>query len=644
MKRKILTLPLIFVLTLFVPVCALSENEAGGVENVFSYGTGLRAIGMGSAFIAMTNDPYLGYWNPGATVYNEYREVSVFFTRLIADTSYFSGFYTHPTLNIGTFSVGGIGVYSDGFESYDENASPITDASTSYLHSQLLFSYGYGFKWGLGIGGTVKLEQMRITDFKGASVGFDIGVHYYPQTVPWLTVGAVVQNLLSTGIKLSEELERTTRVYKLGAATTFYRGSENSIRLSFALDGRFFTDNYNPDSSGLYFDLSVGGEVAFSEWLMFRAGMKNIYFRSFFQGFPSGLSLGLTIRQWKFGLDYAVTFEDSDAQNALDLLMRVGLSYRFGISIDEKRAKELERLQMQIDEEIRKATSQYESRLEKLTYDYETQRQLLIEEMDRQIQERIDDVEKQLKEEKKESQENLTTIYETQVAELERRLLEEGDLSEQQRADLGRQIQRLTEEKTELVLQLEKLQERSQELVNVLNAQFEDEKRKSLEDLGSQYEQQRIELEQQLIEERSTYEQQLGDLERRFKQERDKLSEDEAFKSEWYSKGLGLYSEGRYKEALAAFENVAAIDTNYLKVQEYIQRSKAEMRDITSYSKEITDLYNKGVKLFVNKKYTEAITEWEKILEIDPYNKLALRNIQEARNRLKKLEELDTTE
>ncbi len=659
MERKILKLPLIFLLTLFVPVCALAKNEAGGVENVFSYGTGLRALGMGSAFIAMTDDPYLGYWNPGAAAYNQYKEVSVFGTRLIADTYYFSGFYTNPTLNIGTFSVGGIGVYSGEIESYDENASPITGASTSYFHSQLLLSYGYGFRWGLGIGGTAKIEQLRITDYKGAGVSFDIGVYYHPQKVPWLSVGAVVQDLYSTGIKLLEEFEKNTRVCKLGVATTFYMGSENTIRLSFALDGRFFTDNYNPDSSGLIFDLCVGSEVAFSEWLMFRAGMKNIYFPSFFQGFPAGLSLGFTLRQWGFGFDYAVTFEDSDAQTALDLLLRVGLSYRFGMSIDEKRAKELERLQLQIDEEIREATSQYESQLEKLTQDYETQRQQLMDEMNRQNQERIAAIEKtiekvrqqtiselseEFEEDKRESQEELARVYEQQLAELGRRLLDEKDLSEQQRADLERQIQQLTEERSNVELQLESLQGRVQELVNVLSVQFEEEKRKSLEDLASQYEQQRIGLEQQLLEERTTYEQRLGDIQRRFKRERDRLSESEAFKSEQYSKGLGLFSEGRYEEALEAFEDVAAIDTNYLKVQEYIQRSKAEMRDVTSYSKEIMDLYHSGLELFVNKQYTEAIAEWEKILEIDPYNKLALRNIQEARNRLRKLEELDTND
>ena len=159
-----------------VPLVLHAQNESGGVENVFSYGTGLRALGMGSAFTAMTEDPYLGYWNPGAMAFNQYMEVAAFGTRLIADTYYLSAYYTHPTTRFGTLSFGGIGVYTNGIESYDENASPITDASTSYLQYQLLLSYGYGFKFGLGIGGTAKVEQIRITDYKGAGASFDIGV------------------------------------------------------------------------------------------------------------------------------------------------------------------------------------------------------------------------------------------------------------------------------------------------------------------------------------------------------------------------------------------------------------------------------------------------------------------------------------
>jgi len=56
------------------------------------------------------------------------------------------------------------------------------------------------------------------------------------------------------------------------------------------------------------------------------------------------------------------------------------------------------------------------------------------------------------------------------------------------------------------------------------------------------------------------------------------------------------------------------------------------------------ELYYSGVDLFTQKKYQEAITEWEKILLIDPYNKLALRNIKDAEARLRKLKELGVSE
>ena len=56
------------------------------------------------------------------------------------------------------------------------------------------------------------------------------------------------------------------------------------------------------------------------------------------------------------------------------------------------------------------------------------------------------------------------------------------------------------------------------------------------------------------------------------------------------------------------------------------------------------NLYYAGVDLFVQKKYQEAINEWEKILAIDQYNKLALRNIKEAKSRLRKLKELGVNE
>ena len=123
-----------------LPSVPIFSDEVGGVENVFSYGSGLRALGMGGAFTAMEGDPSLIYWNPGAMAFNQYKEISFYGTKTIADSYYFGGFYTNPTLYMGTLSLGSMGIYTSGIESYDENGLPISTNHNNYLHYQI-FDY-----------------------------------------------------------------------------------------------------------------------------------------------------------------------------------------------------------------------------------------------------------------------------------------------------------------------------------------------------------------------------------------------------------------------------------------------------------------------------------------------------------------------
>jgi len=579
MGTRILKLVLvgIIALTSVVPL-TLHAQESGGVENVFSYGTGLRALGMGSAFTAMIEDPYLGYWNPGAMAYNQYQEIAGFGTRLIADTYYLSAFYTHPTTRFGTLSFGGIGVYSSGIESYDENASPITGTSTSYLQYQILFSYGYGFKFGLGIGGTAKIEQLRITDYKGVGASFDIGVYYNPKRIPWLGLGAVVQDLYGTGIKLLEDFEQNTRIYKLGAALTFPLAERS--RLSFALDTRFYRDNYNKTTiegtGDLIYDFSFGGEVGLlDEQLALRAGIANIGPGNV--TLPAGLSFGVGVRFLGIGVDYAITIYDTDVQETMDMVMRLGLSYRFGDSMDERRQAEAEEVQKQINTAIAKATEEFDQERKELEQQYQDEKTRIAEEYD----ERISDIE----------------------------------------SDTGLTLQ----EKEQQIQQLE--QQREVDIAAVTAV------------LTGQITALNLELENQRI----AYEQAIVDLETRYQLdqlEQQQLTDIEAQKSRLYADALQAFSEGRYEDAEGAFREVAVIDPAYLKVQEYIGRSEAMQTEITDQPDQIKQLYREGLDMFVKKQYQAAIEKWEEILEIDPYNKLATQNIREAQRRLKKLEEL----
>jgi tetratricopeptide (TPR) repeat protein len=579
MTRKILTV-CILALSCFVPVLAAAQSEVGGVENVFSYGVGLRALGMGGAFTAMENDATLAYWNPGAMAFNQYKELSLFGTRLIADSYYFSAFYSNPTTRFGTLSLGGIGAYTNGIESYDENASPIADASTDYLHYQILLSYGYNFKFGLGLGATAKVEQLRITDYKGTGASFDIGTFYRPPKLPWLSLGAVVQDVYGTGIKIADEFEQNTRVYKFGTATNFTLGENKKTRLSFALDGRAFTDNYNPGSHTMLYDFSLGTELSFNDAFMLRAGYKNFSFDTAFQNLPIGLTAGMTVRHWGFGIDYAVGFEDPDWQGTAELFMRLGLTYRFGKSIDEKKQLEAQKIRDEINQGIKEATKEYDQKLSTLSQQYNQEKQKLTQDIDN-LNNKV---------------ENLTETTGTQ-----------------------------------------------QDTIVNLNSQVE-EKNRDLQNLNNKYNEDVAALNKQFIDQQNAFQTRISSLEQQSEQEKSALTRNEMYKSEYYARGLQAFSDGRYKDALDAFETVQKVDPNYLKVQEYITRTKAQMIDVTNYSQDILDLYYKGIDLFVQKKYKEAIAEWNKILEKDKYNKLALRSIKEAEDRLSKLKELGIKE
>ena len=52
--------------------------------------------------------------------------------------------------------------------------------------------------------------------------------------------------------------------------------------------------------------------------------------------------------------------------------------------------------------------------------------------------------------------------------------------------------------------------------------------------------------------------------------------------------------------------------------------------------KEVWNLYLRGIEHFTRGEYREAIEVWEEVLRLDPENENAVRNIEEARLRLKR--------
>jgi len=98
-----------------------------------------------------------------------------------------------------------------------------------------------------------------------------------------------------------------------------------------------------------------------------------------------------------------------------------------------------------------------------------------------------------------------------------------------------------------------------------------------------------------------------------------------------YRDGRDFFKKEMYIESLKAFEYV---DSGYADVVDKI----AELNAIMKNESEIH--YRKGVKHFLNEKLDEAILEWEKALAFDPENLKVQKDIDNAKQLLKKIDEI----
>jgi hypothetical protein len=129
------------------------------------------------------------------------------------------------------------------------------------------------------------------------------------------------------------------------------------------------------------------------------------------------------------------------------------------------------------------------------------------------------------------------------------------------------------------------------------------------------------------------------------KEKIDKMAGDarknEYFKASHYAKGLENYYDSNLKMAVIEFETVFQADPEYMNTRYYIGLINGILGQSREklYSDEIIKLYKAGVEKYVKEDYAGARDEWDKILKLDPYNRLAIDNLKEVNSILRNLEE-----
>jgi hypothetical protein len=322
--RAALTVRLLVVVlaaVALVPAAARSADKYAG--EFLTHGVGARALGMGSAFVAVTADVTSGYWNPAGVVDADGRSVQLMHSETFGDVvNYDTAAYVHPIDDRSGVAVTVVRLAVDDipFTDFEEDEERVYyDASRitweSDAEAAMLVSYARRISDKLRLGGNLKMIRKSIGNYACYGLGFDLGAKY--DVWGGTTLGVNVQDATTTLLVWdTREREHIMPTVKMGLAYTRRIASmDGRITAAADADVRFenrrLADEYHIGAVSA--DTHYGLEFVYREMVGVRAGLAMGQLTA-----GAGLSLG------GFTVDYAF-----GKHEYLDSSHRVSASYGF---------------------------------------------------------------------------------------------------------------------------------------------------------------------------------------------------------------------------------------------------------------------------------------------------------------------------
>lgn len=308
--RKFAAAFLVLTVCLCQQVFAAGPGSTGAVE--LKIPVGPRAIAMGQAFVAVSNDANAVYWNPAGLRQLGGTHLTVQYDVFIETVryQYFAG-----GTKLGNDGAIGLAakLLSTGTEN-EVNALGVTTGNTfseSYMDIDLAGAYRLSYYFDIGL--TAKYISKNLAGTSAATFAADVGV-LYRTPIPHLMAGLNIQNI-GPGLKFAQVTDPLPLNVKVGLA---YRMFEDNFTVAY--DMNFPNDNA--------IAASMGGEYWYKDTLVGRFGYQfqgSIDQNQVGIGGKAGLYLGAGVKIQAFknfiGLDYAWTdvgFLGSNHHFALD--------------------------------------------------------------------------------------------------------------------------------------------------------------------------------------------------------------------------------------------------------------------------------------------------------------------------------------
>lgn len=260
-----------FLIAIMVLFCAFLQNSYGqgeaGTASFLKIGSSARAIALGSAFVAVADDPSAGYWNPAGLAQLQGPAILVADRVPVMDTDYANFSISSPLRNFGSIGLNAIYYGCNNISAYDSNGlskGEITDMETA-----LTVSYAYKIDQ-LLLGVNAKYIYQNISggdeeSSKFDGLGTDIAILY--KIYHNLSVGAIFHNKYSLSNGDSKTSDESP--FNVCAGINYKQKMSKDNDIGFMLD--FDQTKSHP------LKLHFGMELSLYDFFMVRAGLDDIY-------------------------------------------------------------------------------------------------------------------------------------------------------------------------------------------------------------------------------------------------------------------------------------------------------------------------------------------------------------------------------
>jgi tetratricopeptide (TPR) repeat protein len=604
-----------------------AEDGDAGTRSIFSLGAGSRAISLGRAFVSVADDASAVFWNPAALRNVQTKQIMGMYMPVFGD---FTGAgYTffglaYPTLSAGAFGLGYMRVGTT-FQGYDAFSRPTGEGD--YSETQVIVAYALErhsryLLGSLATGVSFKIANQKVSPYSSTSPGVDLGFRLIPDVAKSISIGVNIQDLSGPRHKLFQETDRTYRTVLAGVGYTRVLSSGGAIRVNVQMD--------LPEKADREFHM--GAEYAHSRYLSFRIGLDR-----------GNLAFGLGVNVSGFGLDYAMLSRDEPGSSH-----PISFTTSFGKTLYEQRTILEERRRREDELTVQRAFANrvQTHRENALAYEAEGELPLALDQWkivleympgDAEAQAHVDNVQQQLVREQEAANRDrekqaVISAHFSQGLEL----YQENDYIRAR--DEWRAILAVDPEHEEAQQYLRRTQDKIDEIIagHVRRAGVLEGQNRLTEAIG----------EWNNVQALAPGDARADNAIRRIQRRIESRDEDLRTKSQrlqivnLYGDALQAYNEGRYDAAVRNLEEILRIEPSHQEAKALLARAKRKTTPLTEEEEAtIQKLYLNGMQFFAKDQYEEAIAEWEKILEIDPANESVRRNIEEARERLKKLSE-----